>query len=76
MQTTNAILPDLSIDVEEVIYVVLDIVVKSAFGLGLVAVHMKHSEDHAGTLPVSWTEPRAHRRIRLPVSSSCVCHAA
>jgi len=56
----------INVDVEIIIYVVLDIIAKSAFGFGLVAVHTKHSDDHAGTIPEYWTEPRSHRRIRLP----------
>lgn len=56
-----------SLDIEIIIYVVLDIVVKSVVGFLLVFAHHTHNDNHTGTLPDYLVEPRAFRRIRLPV---------
>lgn len=54
-------------DVEIIVYAVLDVVAKAGFGFALVFAQCKHNDDHAGTMPDTWVEPRSHHnRIRLP----------
>jgi len=54
-------------NLEVLIYCVLDIMAKSVFGFWLVFMHRKGDDDHAGTMPEHWVEPRSHHRgIHLP----------